>query len=311
MDAGNVGNRTCFVGLRYMAGTCSCRCWGSSTDLGRHRSLRVDSVISNVTVKLCRSVQDGRSYDRGNDVVAAAWRVAWCSWRIRLATFDCMNWNITEISRRYWEDLKYGLSDLLARFELVFSLVLPNLVWAKVAVVNVSGAWDLGKNELAGAGLVVSVALKVGLGADVGGEPCGEVFGLRLSALRFVLTASIGRKHCASGLNVFVTSRSADESSWWSFDSEYRICKTLQASVKHYHDFNQNAAIKLLKITGLVLKTLFSNFDFNTNFWNYLHCSFFADSVRHLTGIHPNGQLSGEILQNVSDRDTTLACRPI
>lgn len=101
--------------------------------------------------------------------------------------------------------------------------MLPNLVWAKVAVVNVNGAWDRGRNELAGAGLVVTVALNVGLGADVGGEPCGDVFGLKLKLLRFVLTASIGRKHWASGLNVFVTSRSADESSWWSFDSEYKI----------------------------------------------------------------------------------------
>ena len=101
--------------------------------------------------------------------------------------------------------------------------MLPNFVWANVAVVKVSGAWDLGKNELAGAGLVVTVDLNVGLGADVGGEPCGDVFGLKLSALKLLLTASIGLKHCASGLKVFVTSRSAEESSWWSFDSEYRI----------------------------------------------------------------------------------------
>lgn len=112
---------------------------------------------------------------------------------------------------------------LLARFELVFNLVLPNFVCAKVAVVNVSVAWDLGKNDVAGAGLVVIVVLNDGLGADVGGEPCGDAFGLKLSPERLLLTASIGRKHWASGLNVFVTSRSAEQSSWWSFDSEYRI----------------------------------------------------------------------------------------
>lgn len=83
-----------------------------------------------------------------------------------------------------------------------------------MAVVNVSGAWDRGKKELADAGLVASVALNDGLGADVGGEPCGDVFGLKLKPLKLLLTASIGRKHCASGLNVFVTSRSADKSSW-------------------------------------------------------------------------------------------------
>lgn len=98
--------------------------------------------------------------------------------------------------------------------------MLPNFVCANVAVVNVSVAWDLGKNDAAGAGLVVIVVLNDGLGADVGGEPCGDAFGLKLSPERLLLTASIGRKHWASGLNVFVTSRSAEQSSWWSFDSE-------------------------------------------------------------------------------------------
>lgn len=113
---------------------------------------------------------------------------------------------------------------LFARFELVFNFVLPNFVCANVAVVNVIDAWDLGKNEFVGAGLVVMpLFLNVGLGADVGGEPWGEVFGLKQSPFKLELTVSIGRKHCASGLNVFVTSLSADESSWWLFDSENKI----------------------------------------------------------------------------------------
>lgn len=64
-----------------------------------------------------------------------------------------------------------------------------------------------------------------GLGAEVGGEFCGDVFGLNDNALIDELTASIGRKHCASGLNVFVTSRSADDvsSEWRSCDSEIKI----------------------------------------------------------------------------------------
>lgn len=64
------------------------------------------------------------------------------------------------------------------------------------------------------------------LDADVGGEFCGEFFGLNDSAPSDVLMASIGRKHCASGLNVLVTSRSADDvsSEWRSCDSEKRIC---------------------------------------------------------------------------------------
>ena len=49
----------------------------------------------------------------------------------------------------------------------------------------------------------------------------GEVdFGLRLSPLRETPTASIGRKHWASGLKVLVTSRSARVSSWLSELSE-------------------------------------------------------------------------------------------
>lgn len=37
---------------------------------------------------------------------------------------------------------------LFVRFELVFNFVLPNFVAAKLAVVNVSGACERGKNEL-------------------------------------------------------------------------------------------------------------------------------------------------------------------
>ena len=49
----------------------------------------------------------------------------------------------------------------------------------------------------------------------------GEVdFGLRLRPLKDVLTASIGLKHCASGLKVLVTSRSAEVSSCGSPVSE-------------------------------------------------------------------------------------------
>lgn len=69
------------------------------------------------------------------------------------------------------------------------------------------------------------MAKLAGLGAEVGGEFCGDVFGLNDSALNDELTASIGRKHCASGLNVFVTSRSADDvsSEWRSCDSDIKI----------------------------------------------------------------------------------------
>jgi hypothetical protein len=41
---------------------------------------------------------------------------------------------------------------LLARLPLVLSLVLPNFVCAKVAVVKVSGAVDLGMNDVTGLG---------------------------------------------------------------------------------------------------------------------------------------------------------------
>lgn len=88
---------------------------------------------------------------------------------------------------------------------------------------NVSGACERGRNELLTPLLPVfdvepgepfdfiKLPEFAGLGADVGGEFCGEVFGLNDNALSEELTASIGRKHCASGLNVFVTSRSAED----------------------------------------------------------------------------------------------------
>lgn len=106
-----------------------------------------------------------------------------------------------------------------------------------MAVVKVSGAWVRGRNEWApvpGAGLVVRAPfLNVGLPVDASGDPLGDVFGLILSVPKLELTASIGRKHCASGLNVFVTSRSAEEeSSWCSLDSEKRIYKKDQ---KNHH----------------------------------------------------------------------------
>lgn len=116
--------------------------------------------------------------------------------------------------------------------------MLPNFVWANVAVVNVSGACVRFKNVEATLVLAVpfvpffgkllpfvALADEAGDDADVDGELCGDDFGLNDNALIDELTASIGRKHCASGLNVFVTSRSADDvsSAWRSFDSEKRI----------------------------------------------------------------------------------------
>lgn len=56
---------------------------------------------------------------------------------------------------------------------------------------------------------LMKLVAAAGLAADVGGELCGVILGLSDSPLIDVLTASIGRKHCASGLNVLVTSRSA------------------------------------------------------------------------------------------------------
>lgn len=55
----------------------------------------------------------------------------------------------------------------LARLLLVFNLVLPNLVWAKVAVVKVSGVVVLGMNAGTGDGdPLYELARDVGEGAD-------------------------------------------------------------------------------------------------------------------------------------------------
>lgn len=51
--------------------------------------------------------------------------------------------------------------------------------------------------------------LYIGLVDDIGDESLGEPFGLNVSPFKDELNISIGRKHCASGLKVVVTSRSA------------------------------------------------------------------------------------------------------
>lgn len=79
---------------------------------------------------------------------------------------------------------------LLVRLELVFSLVLPNLVWANEAVVKVRGAVLRGKK--------------------VGDPFVGDGEAERSSPLRLRLArhTSTGRKTRASGLKVLCTSRS-------------------------------------------------------------------------------------------------------
>lgn len=93
-----------------------------------------------------------------------------------------------------------------------FNFVLPNLVWAKLAVVNINGACERDKNEFTltlplvllvfveNPGepftfLFMYVAELAGLGAEVGGEFCGDVLGLNDNAAIVELTTSIGRKH--------------------------------------------------------------------------------------------------------------------
>jgi hypothetical protein len=49
----------------------------------------------------------------------------------------------------------------------------------------------------------------MGLVEEVGDESLGELLGLSVNAFNVELMISMGRKHCASGLNVVVTSRSA------------------------------------------------------------------------------------------------------
>lgn len=90
---------------------------------------------------------------------------------------------------------------------------------AGAGLVAASNCLLLGK--LAPTTKLLAAAVAVGELFDaVDGDPLGDVIGLRQSWLRLLLTASIGRKHCASGLNVLVTSRSAHVSSWRSLDSE-------------------------------------------------------------------------------------------
>lgn len=59
---------------------------------------------------------------------------------------------------------------LLALLLLVLSLVLPNLVWAKVAVVNVRGAVDLGMKLGPGLGELLK-ELESGVGDGAEDEP--------------------------------------------------------------------------------------------------------------------------------------------
>jgi hypothetical protein len=51
--------------------------------------------------------------------------------------------------------------------------------------------------------------LYMGLVDEIGDESLGEPFGLNVKPFNDELRISIGRKHCASGLKVVVTSRSA------------------------------------------------------------------------------------------------------
>lgn len=95
---------------------------------------------------------------------------------------------------------------------LVLSLVLPNLVCAKVAVVKVRGCDGRGRKG-AGLGGVLGGAGEAE--AEGAALPKGEAgfWGDSERAAIPLLTASIGRKHCASGLKVLFTSRSAELSS--------------------------------------------------------------------------------------------------
>lgn len=107
----------------------------------------------------------------------------------------------------------------MARLVLVFNLVDPNLVCAKVAVVKVSGAAVFGKNAVMGD---ASRVLKGGVGELE--EYGDDDFGLMETLLKEELRLSMGLKHCASGLKVLVTSLSK-LSSWVadSAASEYKI----------------------------------------------------------------------------------------
>lgn len=131
------------------------------------------------------------------------------------------------------QTLKYLCSSfvsyLLVRFELFFNFVLPNFVCANVAVVKRTGSWCCrGRNVedvppvpfpddefecwTGPDGLVLdndSELLYIGLADDVGDASFGDPLGLNVSPFKDEPMISIGRKHCASGLKVVVTSRSA------------------------------------------------------------------------------------------------------
>lgn len=110
--------------------------------------------------------------------------------------------------------------------------MLPNFVCANVAVVNRTGS-RLPRNvaffPVDGLVLVVLLLfLYCGLVEEIDAVSLGEPFGLlKVKALIELLIISMGRKHCASGLKVVVTSLSAAAqlSSIISlcFCSEYKI----------------------------------------------------------------------------------------
>lgn len=123
----------------------------------------------------------------------------------------------------------YLFSYLLVRFELFFNFVLPNFVCANVAVVKRTGSWCCRARNVEDEapvafpddefecgtgpdGLVLdkdSELLYIGLADDVGDASFGDPLGLNVSPFKDEPMISIGRKHCASGLKVVVTSRSA------------------------------------------------------------------------------------------------------
>lgn len=65
----------------------------------------------------------------------------------------------------------------MALLLLVFSLVLPNFVWAKVAVVKVSGVVVRGMKAGTGDGEPLKLLLRVGEGADEGDDKWPMVLG--------------------------------------------------------------------------------------------------------------------------------------
>ena len=102
---------------------------------------------------------------------------------------------------------------------MFFNFVLPNFVCAKVAVVKSTGSCCRPRNVAVAVAdpLLPLLALPdgllflpyMGLVDEVGDESLGELLGLSVKPFSDELMISMGRKHCASGLNVVVTSRSA------------------------------------------------------------------------------------------------------